>query len=139
MQDLDNFRAAVNTAIEATRATFTDYSLAVDYENRHIVNPDALDNPYLCVELKFVDSGQRDLNPIRTQRVLGFVILTVKCKVGAGTSGALKLLEHMYKPLHCRKLGAANMEVAKLVPGREVKGFWCQSIMIPFWLDTQAF
>ena len=137
-QELDNFRSAAYTAVEAAKSTFTDFTVLVEYENRRIINYDTVKDPIIDVEIKFMDSSQRDLHITRTQRVIGFLILTVKIKEGAGTSTALRLLEHMYRPLHNRKLGTANMEVAKLVPGKTVKGWWCQSIMVPFWLDMTA-
>jgi hypothetical protein len=132
---LDTYRAQLAAAVTQAAQEWTEYDVAVEYENRFIVDPEQQQKPFLCVELKFNDGKQADLSAKPRHRLVGFVILTVKVREGEGTAAAMRLLEHFYPRLQHRKIGDMHIEFAKVVTPPARSGWYGLSAMLPFRVD----
>lgn len=133
---METSRQAITAAVEVVRATFTSYPLIIEYENRNIVDTQTQTNPYLCVNVRFADGWQGDLNPNPFHRIIGFVELIAHVKEGSGVAQSNALLEFFYPKLQYRRLGGAKLEAAKPAPVKQVKGWRSQGMLIPFWLSA---
>lgn len=133
---LETCRQGITTAIESVKATFTAYPLVIEYDNRIIVDTQTQSNPYLCVNIRFVDGWQGDLNPNPFHRLIGFVEMIAHVKEGAGVAKANELLEFFYPKIHRQKLGGAMLEMAKPAKVDKVQGWRSQAVLIPFWMSV---
>lgn len=131
-------RVAVVAAIEAAKATWSAYTLVIEYDNRN-VDIDALGgNPYLCVKLDFVTGYQVDYNKSPTYRGLGNIKLSAVVKEGAGSAKANELLEYFYTRLHMRNNmpPVRTFAVQHLRTEPPEKGEQAYSVNLPFFFDT---
>ena len=135
MATLDQHRQSIVTAIEAAKATFTDYPLVIEYDNRVIVDTAAQINPFLCVSIKFLDGWQADLadNPIH--RKIGQVHLQAAAKAGSGSAKALQLVEHFYQALQRKTLGGVRTQMARFAKEQPDKGWVYYPALVPFWTN----
>ncbi len=132
---LEANRAAIVAACEAARAAWTEYDLKVEYDNRHTVDLAAQVDPYLMVDIVYLDSEQMDLNGA-TPLVgdFGQIMLSAGVKEGMGSAGVVKLLQHFRPYLELKdSLGAVRTRVAKLTRPITVRGFYYQPMLVSFW------
>lgn len=132
---LDAYRQSLVTAVEAAKATFATYPLVIEYDNRLIVNPETQTNPYLCVEVKFIEGYQADLSASPTQRILGQLLLSANVKLGSGSAQALNLIDHFQSALQRKSFGSVRTHMGTFVKPQEHLGNWIVSAVIPFWVD----
>lgn len=102
---LNECRASINAALLDAAAGWADYQIDFEFENRPTLNSVTQHNPCVSVELKFNGARQADLSSRPIHRHVGFLILTVKVKVGHGTAEQLRLLEFLYQQMQRRKIG----------------------------------
>ena len=130
-------REAIASKVLALEATWTTYSLVVDYDNRNLVNYGTQSSPFLSVEILFIDGYQTDLGPAGAQRVLGSIILTARVKSGSGVKQANELLEHFYPSMHkTDAMAPVRTFVAKFTRAHPDRGWVGESVVIPFWYDN---
>lgn len=136
---MESTRIAIVTAIEALRLTYAaDTSLVVEYDNRIAVDPALQVNPYLAVQIKFIDGFQVEIANNPLHRLVGQVYLVAWVKENTGSSKANLMLEHFYKGLQRKQFGAVRLRMA--VPTKQVKvldwvGF---PVILPFWTDQAS-
>ncbi len=128
-------RVALVTAIEALRATYTDSSLVVEYDNRIGVDPAQQTNPYLSVQLKFVDGLQADISDTPIHRLIGQLYLVAWVRKNTGSTTANNLLEHFYKGLQRRQFGSVRVKMAIPVKQVEVADWVGFPVILPYWKD----
>lgn len=132
-------RQAVTTKVEALKASFTDYTVIVEYDNREAVNRATQSKPFLAVTLVYIDGYQINLGPSSQHRPIGTIVVEAWDKEGAGTARVNKLLDHFYRGMQMTDSMApvrtfAARFASKRVP---VQGWIAQSALIPFWYDTE--
>lgn len=136
---MESTRIAIVTAIEALRLTYaTDANLVIEYDNRIAVDPAQQVNPYLAVQIKFIDGFQVEIANNPLHRLVGQVYLVAWVKENTGSSKANLLLEHFYKDLQRKQFGTVRLRMA--VPTKQVKvldwvGF---PVILPFWTDQAS-
>lgn len=132
MSSLDTYRQQLITAVEASRLTYADCKLVVEYDNRDSVDMRTQEDPFLCVEIEYVRAVQGDMSNKPVHKIAGILILTAKVREGAGTAKAYQLLDHFYKDLHFRVIGDCRMEMSDIVKPVKLGGWWGVSAVIPF-------
>jgi hypothetical protein len=135
MATLDQHRQSIVTAIEAAKLTFTDYPLVIEYDNRMLVDTATQVNPFLCVDIKFLDGRQADLSSSPIHRKIGQIHLQAVVKEGSGTAKALQLMEHFYQPLQRGQFGGVRTHMATFAKEMVFKGWVYYPAIVPFWTN----
>ena len=136
---LETIRTDIVTAVEARRATFSGgYTLVVEYDNVLLVDTRTQTNPYLCVEIKFIQGKQADLSNAPLQRVYGQLLLSAAVPEGSGSSRALILLDYFALGLQRRAFGTVRTHVSSPSQSRPHLGWVYFTISLPFWSDQST-
>ena len=130
-------RVEIVAAVQAAAAAWTDYPCLVDYDNKAFVDYATQVNPYLAIDIAYIDSTQMDLglNPIA--QAYGNLILAVCVKEGAGTRKANLLSDHFTAALQFKRWPVVETQVARLQPNVYRKGWCCIVTLIPFQHQSQ--
>jgi hypothetical protein len=132
---LELYRQSLTSAVEAAKVGFTAYPLIIEYDNRLLVDYSTQSNPYLCVEIMFVDGEQADLSPAPIHRINGFLNVVAVGKEGSGTAKLYTLLDHFYPQLQHKTFGDVRTKMATMTKPKLVTGWWGVACMVPFWVD----
>jgi hypothetical protein len=132
---LELYRQNLVTEIEKHRESFSRYPLEVEYDNRSSVDMQSQTNPFLSVEVMYIDGYQADLSNKPVHRIVGMLVLTAKTREGMGSSEGYRLLEHFYPKVQWQVLGGVRLDMAKMVRPRLVNGWWAVSATIPFHIN----
>lgn len=133
---LELIRTDIVTAIEARRATFSgEYTLVIEYDNVLLVDTRTQTNPFLSVEIKFIQGGQADLSNTPLQRVYGQLLLSAAVPEGSGSSKALKLLDYFAAGLQRKAFGTVRTHVSSPSQSRPHLGWVYFTVSLPFWSD----
>jgi Bacteriophage related domain of unknown function len=129
-------RIAIVTAVQALKATWTDYDLTIEYGNT-LIDISQQSTPFLRVTMLYHDAFQADLGPHARHRATGGVLLEALAKEGSGDKVQNQLLDHFYKGLH---MSDANPPVrtyaAKFLPVKPAVNGWSNvGVTVPFWYD----
>jgi hypothetical protein len=136
MATREQARVALVTAVEALKSTWTAYTLLIEYDNRVVVNRATHSNPFLCVDMVFMDGYQTTLGN-RGYRSLGTVVLEANVKEGSGKKLANELLEHFFPTLQMTDAyPPLRMHAAKFGSRPAREGWVAEAAVIPFWYDT---
>lgn len=138
MTTRESFRQAVVTAVEARKALWSAYTLIVEYDNRILVDTQTQSNPFLCVEIQYLDGEQVDLGGSPNHRVYGQLTVAAAVKEGGGSTLGNNLLEHFYPALHLTTIDGARMWGAKPEKTRPHRGWIYFPVSIPFDFDTTS-
>lgn len=132
----ESARIAVVTAVQALKATWTDYDLVVEYGNT-LVDIAAQSKPFLRVTILYSDAFQVDLGAAPKHRATGGILLEVLAKEGSGDKIQNQILEHFYKPLHMSDAyPPLRTYAAKFLPVKPAVSGWLNTgITVPFWYD----
>jgi hypothetical protein len=129
-------RNSIATEIERAKTAWTEYTLLVEYPNRDPINLATQTNPFLKVDIVFMDGEQLDLGDRPLTRNWGQIILAAGGKFGTGQVPLLKLLRHFRPYLQLRdNLGSVRTAVAKPQNARTHLGWHYEIESISFWLD----
>lgn len=134
MEHLERYRAELVRAVSEQVAAYTDFELKAEYDNRDSVDLVNQKDPFVAVEVVFSDGWQADLSAKPIHRILGNLILTVKCRQGSGSAQAYSVLSHLYTNLQHRIVdGNIRVSMAKFA-GKPtlVGGWWNVSVILPF-------
>lgn len=133
----ESVRVALVAKVEALKATFTAYPLAIEYVNGQAVNTATQSNPYLKVHLTYQDGQQIDLGRNPDYRMIGTIVLEACVKEGTGTRQANELLEHFYPALHMKDTIPPLRTLAARFTSRPARQGWsAEAALIPFWADS---
>ena len=132
---LDANRSAIVSAVEAARLAWTgSYTLNIEYDNRDTVDLAAQLDPYLMIDIVYMDGRQMDLGKAPLIGDYGQIMLAAGVKKGAGTDGVMKLLQFIRPYLELKDtMGSVRTSAAKLTKYVEANGFYYQPMLIPFW------
>lgn len=127
-------RVEIVTAIEALKTAWTGgYTPVIDYDNRELVNIAGQTNPYLSVELVYLDGQQMDLGPQPLVGTYGQIWLAVLVKRGKGTSQANALMDYFEKGLQLQRWTLVSTQVKRPQPARQLKENYALVSLIDFW------
>lgn len=136
---LETIRTDIVTAVEARRATFSGgYTLVVEYDNVLLVDTRTQTNPFLSVEIKFIQGKQADLSNSPLQRVYGQLLLSAAVPEGSGSSRALILLDYFALGLQRRAFGTVRTHVSSPSQPRPHLGWVYFTVSLPFWSDQST-
>lgn len=138
MTTRESFRQAVVTAVEARKALWPGFTLVVEYDNRIIVDTQTQTNPFLCVEIQYIDGEQVDLGGNPNHRTYGQLTVAAAVREGGGSKQANELLDHFYPALHLTTIDGARMWGAKPEKTKPHRGWVYYPVSIPFDFDTTA-
>ena len=134
---LEQARIAVATKIDSLVATWSAYTLAVEWSNRNSINYGTQVNPFLCAELMMIDGYRSTLGSALSHRVMGSIILTARVRRGQGTKPANDLLEHFYPTMQMTdSMSPVRTHAARLVTAKPEQDWLGVSAVIPFWYDS---
>ena len=136
MTTRETFRQAVVTQIQALAATWVEYPLIVEYDNRTVVDTQKQTNPFLCVQIVYMGGEQVTLGTTPHHRVSGQIHLAAAVRDGQGSARSNALLQHFYPTLHLRSIDGARMWGASFEKDRPHLGWVYSPILIPFDYDT---
>lgn len=135
MATLEQHRQSIVTAVEAAKATFTTYPLIIEYDNRMLIDQATQRNPYLCVDILFMDGFQADLSTNPIHRKVGQIHLQAVVKEGAGSAQALQLLDHFGTALQAKILGGVRTKMQTYARSKPHLGWVYTPVVIPFWTN----
>lgn len=129
-------RIAVVTAVQALKATWTDYALSVEYGNL-LLDMSKQSTPFLRVTVLYSDGFQADMGVNSRHRLTGGILLEAIAKEGSGDKVQNQLLDHFYKPLHrSDAYPPLRTYAAKFLPVKPPVSGWSNAgVTIPFWYD----
>lgn len=132
----ETIRVDLTTAIESIRTTFAGgYTLVIEYDNVLLVDTKLQTNPFLAVEIKFIQGVQANISNTPFQRVYGQVLLSAAVPQGSGSSKALKLLDHFSKGLQLKAFGTVRTHISSPSQSKPHLGWVYFTVSVPFWSD----
>lgn len=140
----DLARQSIVTEIERAKTAWQSapggYVLNIEYDNRPSVDLTKQVDPYLMVDILWGRSAQLDLGTSPMVADFGTIVLAAGVKEGGGTASLLKLLSHFRPYLQLRdNLGPVRTQAGHLgLKPLLVRGFYYQTLEVPFWLVAQA-
>lgn len=138
MTTRESFRQAVVTAVEARKASWSGFTLVIEYDNRTLVDTQTQTNPFLCVEIQYIDGEQVDLGGSPNHRTYGQLTLAAAVREGGGSKQANELVDFFYPALHLTTIDGARMWGAKPEKSKPHRGWLYYPVSIPFDFDTTA-
>ena len=132
---LETVRQAIVAAVETAKIGCPGGVPLIEYDNRIIIDTQAQALPFLCVQVKFLDAEQADLNANPIHRVWGQIHLAAAVKEGEGMAQGLVMLEHFYPQLHKKQIGSVRTAMATFTPPKPHIGWVYYPALIPFWSD----
>jgi hypothetical protein len=125
-------RKDIVEAVEQARADL-GRPLVVSYENQTLLDVPNTSEPYLCVEILALGSGQLDLGQSPWVEEQGQIHLIAHAPHNTGSVQAKDLLDHFRPYLELKTFSLVRTRTARGGPSRPVKGWECWPMVIPFW------
>jgi hypothetical protein len=129
---LTQLHQAIMGVVEQIQVDHALYALAVEPENRSVVDQATQQNPYLQVTIEVLDGEQAELGSKAAVKRWGQILLAAVVKDGTGTLAAKELLDFVMPYFSQQGFGALTCQAAVPVKGRENRGLWYQPAIIPF-------
>jgi hypothetical protein len=134
----EKIRVDIVTAISALKAGFPGvYPLVIEYDNITAIDTQYQTDPYLRVDIKFIDMSQADISDNPTHRVHGQILLAAAVKEGAGTKAANQILDYFYPKLQRKGFGMVRTHMATVAPETPHLGWVYFPVIVPFWSDIR--
>ena len=133
-------RISLTTKVEALKASFVGWPLAIEYANGEVVNTAIQTKPYLKVHIIYQDGEQLELAYNPNYRLIGTILVEACFKEGTGTKAANILLNHFYPALQMRDTMPPLRTMAARFSSKPVTQGWAaESALIPFWADSTGY
>ena len=132
---LETVRQSIVTAVETAKTGCPGGVPLIEYDNRIIIDTQAQALPFLCVQVKFLDAEQADLNANPIHRLYGQIHISAAVKEGEGMSLGLVMLGHFYPQLHKKQIGSVRTAMATFAQPKPHIGWVYYPALIPFWSD----
>ena len=130
---------ALRTRVEATRATWLDFAVQVEYGNLKTVNTSTQSDPYLRVRMVYIDVYQLELARDPHHRVLGTIVIESMAKEGSGDLVQGRLLDHFYRAVHMTDtMPPLRTYAARFGSSPARDGWTAEAALIPFWYDSSS-
>lgn len=125
---------AVEAALAAWAGPPTPLRLA--YDNQTLFDVDAQLDPYLAVELFFLDGGQLSIGATKALQDLGQIHLVAHVRENAGTRVAQQILDHFRPYLQLKSFSLVRTHAGRGAAPYSKGGWVCLPLIIPFWYHT---
>lgn len=109
-----------------------DYPVIVESDNRCVVDQSKQDNPYLKVEIVFLDGDQIELGDTARVEQWGQVWISAVCKGGVGSLRSLELLDFARPYFERKRIGTVTCRTVTAAKPKEVKGLWHTPAIVNF-------
>jgi hypothetical protein len=123
-------------AVEAARALWpgpVPATLKADYENRRLVDLDRQTEPYISVDIHFVNGSQISLGSTKVVEEHGQLHLLVCAPVNSGTRISKQIMDHFVPYLELENFSLARTHAAKAQACYEKLGWYITPLVVPFW------
>lgn len=131
-------RQTLVAAVESAKASFAPgYQLLIEYDNRWTIDTQTQTNPYLKIDIKFIDMEQADISNDPTHRILGQLVLGAGVKAGSGSKEANFILDHFFPRLQRKTFGTVRTHMATVAPDVNHLGWLYCPVIVPFWADVR--
>lgn len=129
-------RSDIVGAAEAAKAAWAGVPspLLVEYDNLRLVDVDKQVDPYVCVEINYVDGEQLSFGATKVVADYGQVHIVVHTPTGAGSLVAKKLLDHFRTFFELKTFSVARTHAAMGAPTFPKDGWDCTPLIVPFWV-----
>lgn len=131
-------RTSIVTAVEAAKATFSDYTLLIEYDNRIVVDTKTQTDPFLMVRILYLSAEQANLSNNPTHRVWGQIHLAAVVPEGSGSAKANSLLDFFVPKLHLKSFGTVRTMAATTAASQTLNARVYYAMAIPFWSDQPS-
>lgn len=126
--------AAIMAVIEQIVADHTAYPLAIEIDNRKLVDQAKQSLAHLKVEIKYISGGQLDLSSRPFVEQWGQIWLSAICKEGTGTAAVRTLLDFLL-PYFDRKVLGGLVHCKTVTSGtpKQIKNEWYAPAIVNFY------
>lgn len=134
----------ISQAKQTLRQLFIDaltaegINLAVQYENRNLIDTGSQVEPYLIFEIEITGKKQVSIGKPYHTRYYGEMSVGICCKENEGTSFQDQVADKLVKHLELKDINGVRLKVADVRPPRPIKGWYCLPVVTKFWFDRLA-
>lgn len=130
---LSELRQTVRAVAQQIINDHTAYPLVVETDNRDVVDQAFQVNPYLAISIKPLRGEQAEIGVAPLSKMEGQIQISAVVKDGSGTADAEDLLDFVLPYFHLQNLATVQCQAAFPTGGREVKGWWYESAIVPYY------
>jgi hypothetical protein len=114
---LETAELAVAARAEVARAAWAGaFALKLQLSNRNLVDLSVQQDPYVCVEVAWLDGFQADLNPKPVIRSVGQIVISAMVKENAGFADGARLRDHFIPYFERKDTGLGPLRTRAAVP-----------------------
>lgn len=133
-----SFAAARSDIVTASQAALAAWAgspspLVVTYQNQVLVNVDTQVDPYLCVDIHFLDGRQLSMGATKDLIDYGQVQLVAHAKENSGTLVSQQILDHFRTFLELKSFSLVRTQAGRGSMSYLRAGWLCTPLVIPFW------
>jgi len=129
-------RQAIMTILVQVQADWTEYMLAVDSENRDLIDQSKQQHPYLALEIDFLSAEQMDLSANPMVQQTGQLVVYVVEKSGSGTARAARVRDFIRPYFSLKKSGLLQFHAAEIYRSKTIKGWEYYPVLVNFWYNA---
>jgi hypothetical protein len=126
-------RLDIANAVQAVKTAWVTYPLVVETDNRNSVDYSTQSNPFLQVDVNFIDGEQLDLSATPRTITYGQIILSAVTKDGAGSLQGLTLLDFAIPYFQMQDFPVVRTKAAEPQRSKLLRGWYYQPVLINFW------
>lgn len=119
--------------VDAMVAAHSSYLLAVEMPNRDLIDQTTQTNPYLKVQLKWLNGQQMDLADKPLVGQFGQILISACVRKGAGEKGANELLDFCTPYFELKDLTVIRTKIFEPQNFVEFEGWWYANALVNFW------
>lgn len=129
-------RSDIVGAAEVAKAAWAGVpsTLLVEYDNLRLIDVDKQVEPYVCVEINYIEGKQLSLGLVKTVADYGQIHVVVHTPAGAGSLVAKKLLDHFRAYFELKTFSVVRTRAAMGAPTFPKDGWECTPLIVPFWV-----
>lgn len=124
-------RTDIGAKIAAIVAGWTDYTLAIQADNR-LIDFGSQTNPFLRVDTVFLSAEQLDIGISPHTQQYSQLLLSAACKEGTGVLLTNKLLDYAIPFFHNQEFGVVRFKVAQRQKDKPLNGWNYSPVLFNF-------
>ena len=133
-----SFAAARSDIVTAAQAALAAWvgpptPLVLAYQNQTVLNVDSQVNPYLCVDIYFIDGEQLSLGATKVLADYGQIHLVAHARENSGTLVSQQILDHFRTYFELKTFSLVRTHAGKGAASYLRSGWNCTPLVIPFW------
>lgn len=126
-------RVDVEAAVQAGLAAWAGPALPLVFQNRTTLDVDRQTNPYLCVDIHFMDGEQLSMGSPAVLADYGQVHLVVHAPAKSGLLASARILDHFRRYIELKAFVTIRTRAAKGASVYTKDGWQCLPLIVPFW------